>query len=820
MKNILLSVLFIGLKTLVFAQNKVSNNVLLGEASLGELSGNIIESSGKPLAFANVLLLNAKDSALVKGTVSKENGDFNFEKTRYGQYLVVASMVGYTKVYTPPFVVSAENHQIKLAKMVAEPSANQLKEVAVAAKKPLFEQQIDRMVINVQNSITAAGSTALEVLERSPGVTVNRQGNSLIMSGKSGVMVMFNGKLTRLPMDAVIQMLDGMSANNIEKIELITAPSAKYDAEGDAGLINIVMKKNTNFGTNGSLSATLGYGWYARPATSLTLNYRNKKINVYSEYSYNNNHVWSRWNMNREVPQATGLTLTELVTTRFTTFPQHNAKIGFDYSLKNNTTINGLVAGFDTKSYLDAPNYSMEYQGGNLLRKSNLRTYETNHWQNLMLNLNVRHIFKNKQEWSMDVDKLWYNNSNPSTYFNEIKELKSGSTEQQQFRISKECPVQLWVIKSDFLTKMGKKGKFDAGLKAALTDLNNDVKLERLLQNNWQIDPTFTQRFVLAEDIFAGYANFNTSLSVKTSLQSGIRYEYTKTDLDTPEGEKLLRRRYGNFFPSIFISHKLSKTQAFNLSYNKRITRASYKDFAPFTLYFDQNTLVTGNPKLLPTISDALQGSYILKDTYIFSLKYSNDKNTISRYQPHVNTETNQLSYYAENLAGIQTIALSSSIPIKLTKWWQSQNNLTGYWQQMNTIYQDKPVSLSVWNMQFNTSQTFSLPRKFTAEITYFYNTPTLFGITHSLAKSELTVGIQKQLPKDKGILRLNISDVFWTNIGRWDTNIPSINVLQSIVFTNEPRVVRFTYSRNFGNKNVKATKKRATGSEEERQRL
>ena len=783
-----------------------------------KLQGSIRDEANKAVSFSTVLLLNAKDSSLVKGSVASETGVFYFENVKNGRLLLAASMVGYQKSYSPVFETAQIDKQ-PFVLLLKEESKN-LNAVTVTAKKPLFEQQIDKLVVNVESSITAAGGTALEVLERSPSITVNRQSNDLTMSGKTGVMVMINGKLTRLPMDAVIQMLDGMSANNIEKIELITAPSAKYDAEGDAGIINIIMKKNLNFGTNGSLSTTLGYGWFARPAASLTLNHRNKKVNIYGEYSYNNNHNWSRWDFHREVPQATGLTVTDLITNRFSSFPQHNAKMGFDYSLSNSTTINGLIAGFDTKSDLDAPNVSMEYQAGILSKKSDLRTYEINHWQHLMLNLNIRHVFKNKQEWSMDVDKLWYDNSNPSEYFNEIKDIKNSSTEQQQFRIEKECPVQLWVLKSDFFTKLGKSGKLETGFKAALTDLDNDVKLERLQQNNWQIDPVFTQKYILHEDVLAGYVNFNTLLSPKTTLQTGLRYEYTKTDLDTPEGEMLLHRRYGNFFPSIFLSHKISKIHVINLSYNRRITRPSYKDFAPFTLYFDQNTSVSGNPALLPTISDALQGSYVLKDSYIFSLKYSYDKNSISRYQPHINTETNQLSYFAENLAGIQTLALSSSIPIKFAKWWQSQNNLTGYWQQIKTIYQEAPINLSVWNMQVNTSHTFTLPHKFTAEITYFYTTPTLFGISRFLAKSEVTVGIQKSLPNDKGTLRLNMSDIFWTNIGRWQTNIPAINVVQGINFTNEPRVVRLTYSRNFGNKNVKANKKRATGSEEERQRL
>jgi outer membrane receptor protein involved in Fe transport len=235
--------------------------------------GKVGETNGKPLPYANVLLLKDNDSTLVKGAVTAENGSFSIENVKQGTYLVAVSMIGYKKTYSAIFTLWEENSQHTLPLLTVAPEDRQLDEVKVTAQKPLFEQQIDKLIVNVGNTLTAAGSTALDVLERSPGVVVNRQNNALSMSGKNGVLVMINGKTSRLPVDAVLGMLQGMQASNIEKIELITNPSSSYDAEGDAGIINIIVRKTTDTGTNGTISLTMGHGYYEKPSASINLNH-------------------------------------------------------------------------------------------------------------------------------------------------------------------------------------------------------------------------------------------------------------------------------------------------------------------------------------------------------------------------------------------------------------------------------------------------------------------------------------------------------------------------------------------------------------------
>lgn len=229
-----------------------------------QISGVVVDKSKKPLTGVNVLLLHSADSSLQKGVITDEKGAYSLLKVKSGSYVLSFSASGFEKVYSP-ILLFTDGEEKNMGEQVLSEASQQMTAVTVTAKKPLFEQKIDRMVVNVEGNITTAGSTILDILERSPGVIIDRQNNSISLSGKNGVVVMINGKINRMPISAVLQMLAGMSAGNIEKIELITTPPAGLDAEGNAGYINILLKVNDQYGTNGSYSLTIGYGNREKP---------------------------------------------------------------------------------------------------------------------------------------------------------------------------------------------------------------------------------------------------------------------------------------------------------------------------------------------------------------------------------------------------------------------------------------------------------------------------------------------------------------------------------------------------------------------------
>lgn len=792
------------------------------------VSGTVQDDGGKPLAYANVLLVNATDSALVKGVVTSETGQFRVENVRNGTYRVAASGVGYQKRYSSPFTLDGTASRHAVPTLHIAPQAKQLGEVTVAAQKPLFEQQMDRLVVNVQNSITAAGSTALDVLERSPGVTVDRQNNTLALSGKNGVLVQINGKLNRLPMDALVQMLAGMNASNIEKIELITNPSARYDAEGDAGIINIVLKKNTSFGTNGNLSLTAGYGYYPKPAGSINLNHRREKLNVFGEYSALYNKMWQRFYNNRAIVYQGQTTTTDVDSRRIGQRWVNNARLGFDYTPGKNTTIGAVISGFDNRWRMVANNHSAINQP-DLWTAIDIVNHERNTWRHWMGSVNLRHTFASKHELSIDADYLWYHNSNPHTYTNDYRSIRQTgkvdvplemTTDRTLITIAKLTPIRMGVLKADYSIPFGKGSKLEFGAKSTISRLNNDVRVDRNEQLVWRTDPDLTQTYSLIDDIHAGYVNLQHTLSPNVSFQAGLRYEHTHTELSTPTQARLVYRYYGNLFPSVFLTRTLSKSSSLQASYSRRIQRPSFNAIAPFVVFLDPNTYMSGNPALLPALTDAVQTTYRFKDSYLLTLRYSYDKNAIFFGQPRVDAATNRTYNAPTNIRDVNSMALTFAFPLKLTPGWQAQTNLMGVYQRSATNYEGRALQLTQAFANVQLTQTLKLGRDLTGELTTFYRSPFLLGLNRVAAIASVDAGVQKKLARNRGNLRLGVQDLFWTYQFRGTINQPQINLVQENGFVFEPRVVRLTYTRNVGNQNVKAGGRRATGSDEERRRV
>jgi hypothetical protein len=579
------------------------------------IEGAVKTSDEKPVLFANMLLLKSADSSLVKGVISDTSGKYSFKNIKNGRYLLNASFIGMRKVYSQTFEITSDKKTINVGTIYLANEKVQLKKVTVAVKKPMFEQKIDRLIINVAISITNTGSTALEVLMRSPGISINHQSNSISLQGKEGVMLMLNGKVSRMPADALLQMLGGMSSANIEKIELITSPPASFEAEGNAGFINIVLKKNTQYGTSGSFSATGGYGIGGRAVagSSINFNYRKNKWNLYGDYSFDRTTPNTQIHSYRKVFKGSDSVENYLSSTRVDFRRNHNARFGVDYESNSKTTFGVLFSGFSNIYAMQGLNHSNIYLNTVLDTSIIIDNPERHPLDNYSGNFNFQHNLKGAQVLTANLDYIFYKDANTLSYLNNFYSGMGNFLYSDKVRSNKETPIKFWVGSVDYNNKLGKSIDVEGGIKATFSHFINDVKVERESQNTWTVDNEFTSKHTLIVSVLGDYASFNITISKKTLAKAGVRYEYTSSNLGSETKQNIIDKHYSNLFPSLFLSHSLNDKTSFNLSYSSRITRPTFNDMAPFVYFVDPNTLFSGNPALQPSISNAVKADFLIK---------------------------------------------------------------------------------------------------------------------------------------------------------------------------------------------------------------
>ncbi|WP_162793757.1 outer membrane beta-barrel protein [Runella rosea] len=781
-----------------------------------QILGKVADKVGKPLSFANILVFNVQDSSFVKGDIAKEDGSFTIQNIKEGAYFCEVSMLGFSKKNTTFFQLIPQAPTMDLG-VVALTENTELNTVEIVAKKPLFEQKIDRLVINVENSITSAGSTALDVLERSPGVMVNRQDNTISLSGKSGVVVMINGKLNYMSSDAAVQMLSGMSAGSIEKIELLSTPPSNLDAEGNAGYINILLKKNQNEGFSGSYAFTAGYGRGTVGNGSFNLNYRHKKITIYGSYDYV--HLGQEQNSRtyRRIMLGNNLLETETSALRHPSDNNHNVRIGLDYQLDAKTMVSLAVSGFSKKyamnNTLNESTLSRNNVVDTLIR---LKINEVNLWKHVGASFGVQRILRENEALSFGVDYLHYDNDQPVNYNNTWFDGKNNLLFNQTVRSTKITPINFGIVKMDYSRDFGKKGKLEMGVKAVMSQFKNNVGVETLMFNAWKADPDFTAKYRLKESIGAAYTSYETKWGPKTTVKGGLRFEYTQSNLGSEEVPNIVDRKYGRLFPSLFLTHDYNKNKTLSFSYSRRITRPTFKDLAPFTFFIDPNTFLSGNAALQPAISDNLKADYRFKST-LFSLQYSYTSSPIAGFQARLKPGSNKLYYVAENQKNLQTYSLTIGQPYSPVKWWTTYTNLAGVFSVVNAYNNGYLVTVKFPNVTLYNVQTFSLTKKVTLEVSGYYNSGGLWGISKMKAFGELNVGLQKRMGKDGGKLSIGYDNIFNSSIYRINLNLPEQQqYFETRLQFTQPKF-KISWSQNFGNQKMKAAAKRAEAEEKAR---
>jgi iron complex outermembrane recepter protein len=784
-----------------------------------KITGQTLDNTGSPLLYANVALLKAKDSTLVKGTLTDEKGNFSFGNITHGEYLLCATQMGYQKTYSQPFTVNESTTQQQIIKLAEE--SQLLKEITVVGQKPFIEQQLDKMVININNSISAAGNNALEVLEKVPGVMIDHE-NRINIQGRAGVLVMVDGRPSHLSKNDLGNFLKSFSASEIDKIELITNPSAKYDAAGNAGIINIILKKNVKHGLNGTLSGFYRQGVYGRSGLNGNLNWRQKKYGVYAGYAFSDRNALSEFSIDRNFNQtsAQGQFLRQFLSTQ-SPYSSHSGRVVFDLYLSPKSTIGitgftlltqGSVLGNNTTTNTQQ---SSGIQTGRSLTESAINEQIDNY----SLNLYWKQTFTKKdQELTLQYDRNAYTQSSQQQFGTQYFDAQNKPSNVDGLAADLPASAHIQSLRLDYTMPLGEeKTSLETGLKWSDVNTTNNMVFFTD-ESKTQIDSRRTNNFEYKERIAAAYVSIKKSFGKKWTIQTGLRLEQTNG-----QGHQLLpkdsvfKRTYLNLFPTVYIQRKISEKSLFKLTYTRRIDRPSYQDLNPFRYYVDPYTFKEGNPFLRPQFSNNFEFSHVYEGAMTHTLSYNETNDVIS---PVIKQDNTSLTTFQtnENLARQRTYGFTSILPIPVKKWWMSINYVNIAHRQFDSQFLGSPFSLSQTTFLINSTNNITLPKEWSAEVSAFYQSKSFFGLLTLEPIWAASLGIQKTLWDKKASIKLNVSDLFWTRIV--NMSLEHANVDTRVSNRTDSRTISLSLSYKLGSRSVQAISSRRSGSDEEKKRI
>lgn len=794
------------------------SGALMAQTNTLKISGRATEN-GKPLELATATLHTA-DSVSVSAVSTGKDGRFDLPVPRPGKYLVKISAVGFTAKWSSPVEVKGAEVLPDLA-LVA--FTNNLNEVVVTGKKPMIEQRIDRMIVNVDASPANVGLTALEVLERTPGVSVDRDGN-ISLKGKSGVMILVDGKPTYLSSAEVTNLLRSLPSAQLDQLEIMTNPPAKYDAAGNAGVINIKTKKNKARGFNGSATAGAGSGNTFRSTNSLNLNYRKDKFNLFTNYSYNYNGNLQEMEINRRFSDATsGETVSYFdQETRMEGVRQsHTLKLGMDYYASKKTTYGIVLTGLynpgennsEGTTYIKDPAHEVQSQMKSTATMNTL-------WKNAGVNLNMRHQFDSTgREISADVDYLGYKNNGDqvlSSYFFD----KNGQTSSPDEVMHSSMPstIKIGSMKVDYVHPLKNKAKLEAGVKSSYVVTDNNAMYENLINGDWVYDSHRSNRFQYNENINAVYVNASKQLSKKWSSQIGLRMENTRgTGKQVTTGEEF-DRNYTQLFPTAYFSYKSSDKNQYAISYGRRIQRPSYQDMNPFYFYLDKYTFQVGNPYLKPQFSHNIDLTHTFKGFLTTTLNYTNTTDIIMQVLEQ-DDATNTSYVQMENLARQQQIGLSVSAGFPVTKWWTTNIYLNGFYNAYEGPVNGTEIKLSAPGFMTNIQNSLKFNKGWGAEVSGFFRSETQEGVFTSKSMGQISFAASKNVMKGKGTVRLNLRDPFDLQQFRGSSQYGNVDVKIRSQWDN--RTVYASFTLRFGKPiQGQPSRRKSGGAGEEQNRV
>lgn len=779
---------------------------------MSEVRGQVILQDGSLAIAATISLIRQRDSLLAGTSVVYADGFFRFNNVSPGNYIISAENVGYQKQFSGAFTVAGGLPvvvpNIKLTKSVV------LKEVVITNKTSYIENRPDKTVLNIEKGGLASSVSVLDILGSAPGVKVNHDGG-ITLKGWQQAGIAINGRLLKLSPQDIADQLQNLPSGSISQVELITNPSAKYDAAGAGGIVNIILKKGQNDGFNGSVSPSVGRGNFNRFGSGINLNYRTGKLNFFGNFSFNDYNTNHTITTNRYIGNTTKFDV-DYYNTQKTYSGSYNA--GIDYSIDATHTIGFLATGSFNNSYLHKNTASA--LSHNSVPDSTLTTMSALNKRINNVNYNINYsgrLGRSNQTLSADADYNIYSRNAFEDLSSVIYYAQTGITTAPSFYLN-EAPTHFTDVSGrvDYVNPISKKLRVEAGLQSVYVNSNNDQRFDKVVNDVRYPNLLLSSQFDYKESITSAYVNYIATPSKKISYQLDLRIEHTHSDANTLSDSHRIVRDYTDYFPTVMLHYDAGDKHLFSFNFNRRIDRPGYQELNPIIALQDRYNLTTGNAYLKPAYQDKIEFVHAYKAKYVTTLyaTFVRDFNNFTYFAQ--NDASGILVVGKTNLKQARTYGLTINTPAELTNWWNINLNIDASYQH----YADYAGTLNqhTFDAIFKLNQQITLPADVAINIAAQYEVPTFYAIYHYRSSYTVSPAISKKLFGKRGSLNLSVRDVFNTERDRYSTRYANLNLMG--YDKKETRLASLSFTWRFGKNTVKASRKHSAGNAENMKRV
>lgn len=790
---------------------------LAAQDQTAQVAGTVLDENETPLPFTNVFLLDAGEKQLITGAITDEQGNFYLSTSARLSVILGVSTIGYDSFHSKPFQLKpGEKKNFSTIRLAVQVSG--LEEVTVRAARPDVLIQADKTVVNVEGTVMAEGNNALDVIGRSPGVFVDADGN-INLNGRTGVIVLIDDRQTYMSAEDLAHFLRSMPADNIRSIEVIQNPPAKYDAEGAAGVLNLVLKKNNLNGTNGNIHLGSQYNGLHMPSGGATLNVKNNKWTSNVSLNYNQFGRFLDLDILRRFQLENGLSEFDQEARLKLLSKNLFFSGGTDYQIDENHSV-GINLQASTRAGTEDGNSLTAISNPQNADRNYLNALNDGESDNTRVFGNFHYIGKLDTlgtKLSADLDYTRMDAHSLSLLDNGywLNDSQSEGT-SDMIRTGNEMAYSIFTAKADFSKPFGKEKVLETGIKGSWVTSDNLLDITKSVEEGAFTPDPNSNHFIYKENVLAAYASYKAPISEKLNFQAGLRTEFAAIEGNSVTRSEINTQEYLNLFPSAYLQHQVSENYQIVYNINRRITRPYYRQLNPFVFYIDPLTTEEGNPNLRPQYANNVEMNHIIKNAYQFSLSFSQTENAFGQIMVQ-DEETRKTRIQMQNLDRTQNLSLRAVVPVEFASWYSTSNML----QLNGNTFQSQLGEALLDEKQFSfmarTQHNLILPKGFKLELVGIYRSPFRDGQLVINAMGWMDAGITKTFNDDKLSLTVNGSDIFRTmkfkgniDFDRINTDVQQYNSVQSIRFT-----LRWKFSQG---EQFKVSQR--SGSTEERNRL